>query len=467
MADDPPATDAERERAFAAERAARLRERARIQAEAQAETLRVLKLAQTDILAQLAAAPSDWALYHLTALKGEIARAIATMEAGVDRAIGDGLARAWAAGVQLVDAPLAAAGIDLTGALRAIDTRRLDAMQAFCTDRIKGIATTLIDRINGELGIAMIGGRTPFEAATAVADALKVGGVNRAVTIVQTEIGAAFSAATQARQEQAQEMLPGLRKQWRRSGKVHSRLTHDLADGQIKKPDEPFRVGGGRIMFPRDPKAPPKDRIRCGCTSLPFMASWEVVHPLDQPFTNAELDANATKRLLADAKATGYDGWARRILDRSAKPEGTVMTAGTVLPEVEDFLKRKADAVLVTREIGVSDRMLAHFVRDSKVAAGRAVPVAVAQRLPDILAAPKAVLWDEAAAKAGRPTLQYIAEVGGSETRLARFTVVLRDRDHRGKVHRHNFVVSAGLVARSELTNAKAYRLISGDLHAD
>jgi hypothetical protein len=461
---EPPATDAERDRAFKAERAARLKDRTRVQAETQAEALRVLKAAQDDIMAQLAAAPTDWQLYHLTALKAEIARAIADLERGLDSAITDGLDRAWTAGAQLIDAPVAAAGVELGGSLRAIDTRRLEAMQAFCTDRVKGMAGALLDKINGELGIAMVGGRSPFEAAQAVAGHLKVGGVNRAVAIVQTEVGAAFSAAAQARQEQAQAVLPGMRKQWRRSGKVHSRLTHDLADGQIKKPDEPFLVGGKPIMFPRDPKAPAKERIRCGCTSLPFMAHWEVAHPLDLPFTRAELDANATKRLLEDAKATGFDGWARRILDRTAKPDGTVMTAGTVLPEVEDFLKRKANAVLATREIGVADRMLFHFVRDAKVKAGRAVPADLARRLPEILAAPKAVLWDLAAAKAGRPTLQYIAEVGGSEKRLARFTLVLRDRDKRNKVERHNAVISAGLVARTELVNTDAYQVIRGAL---
>lgn len=464
MTDDPPASDAERDRAFKAERAARLKDRRRVQADAEAEVLRVLKLAQTDILAQLAGAPTDWQLYHLTALKAEIARAITEAEGKLDRAVSDGLETAWNAGALLVDAPIAAAGVELGGMLRAVDTRRLEAMQAFCTDRIKGISTTLIDKINGELGIAMVGGRTPFEAAQAVAGHLKAGGINRAVAIVQTEIGAAFSAAAQARQEQAQAVLPGMRKQWRRSGKVHSRLTHDLADGQIKKPDEPFLVGGKPIMFPRDPKAPAKERIRCGCTSLPLMAHWEVKHPLDQPFTRDELDANATKRLLDEAKATGFDNWADRILKRVAKPDGTVMTAGTLLPDVEDYLKRTAGVVVVTHEIGVADRVLFHFVRDAKVKAGRAVPADLARRLPEILAAPKAVLWDLAAAKAGRPTLQYIAEVGGTEKRLARFTLVLRDRDKRNKVQRHNAVISAGLVARTELDNINTYQVIHGAL---
>lgn len=475
MADDTPKSapksTEERTKAFLAERARRAKDGIRIQADTQAEVLRLLKEAQTSIAAELAGTPSDWQAYHLTKLRDAVVRAIGTMEAGMGQAVSDGLDKSWQAGVQLVDAPIAAAGVELAGMMPAIDTRRLEAMRAFCTDRIQGIAGDLVNAINGELGIAMIGGKTPFDAAQAIAKRIEAGGINRAVTIVQTELGAAFSAATQARQEQAASRLPGLRKQWRRSGKTHSRLTHDLTDGQIRKPEEPFLIGGAPIMFPRDPQAAPKDRIRCGCTSLPHMAHWEVRHPLDKPFTQAELDASQAKRRLQEVKATGYDTWAKRTLDGSRKPDGTVMTAGSLPPDVEDFLKRKADVALYTREIGVADRMLKHYVRDAKVDAavtvggkrkrGKAVPARVARRLPEILANPKAVLWDLGA---GTPTLQYIADVGGGETRLARFTVRLAERDGRQKLERHNFVISAGLVAKSELANPKAYQLVRGAL---
>lgn len=43
-----------------------------------------------------------------------------------------------------------------------------------------------------------------------------------------------------------------MKKQWRRSGKVHSRATHDLADGQVVGVDEKFQVGGEELRFPRD-----------------------------------------------------------------------------------------------------------------------------------------------------------------------------------------------------------------------
>lgn len=78
------------------------------------------------------------------------------------------------------------------------------------------------------------------------------------------------------RQLQTAQYLPGLHKQWRRSGKVHSRLQHDLADGQIRPVDEPFLVGGYALMYPRDLRAPAKHTINSGCDSLPWMEHWDL-----------------------------------------------------------------------------------------------------------------------------------------------------------------------------------------------
>lgn len=463
----PPETAAERTRAFLAERARQLRAGAHVTADTKAEVVRVLKQAQQEVAATLAAAPTDWQLYHLTHLKAEIARALAAAEAGLSAAVTEGLDRGWRAGVALVDAPLAAAGVALTAQLAATDTRRLEAMTAFCTDRIKNVAATVVNRINGELGLAMVGGKTPFQAAQAVAGILQKGGIDRAVTIVQTEVGAAFSAATQARQEQARAVLPGLRKQWRRSGKTHSRLTHDLADGQIRDVNEPFLVGGQPVMFPRDTAAPAKERIRCGCTSLPHMAHWGMSHPLDKPFSPSELDASPAKRRLEDAKATHYDTWAKSMVDKSKagvaggtnRRDGTVKTAGTLLPEVDAFLRAKGIQPL-TQEVAVSDRMLHHFVRDSKNAAGKSIPFRVARRLPQTLAKPQAVLWD----KRDPGTLHYITAVGGGEKRLARITVKVNHTVDRAKLNRHNFVISAGLVNKTTLADVKAYEMVTGAL---
>ena len=122
-----------------------------------------------------------------------------------------------------------------------------------------------------------------------------VAGRGRALTIVRTELGRAYSVAGQQRFDQAHEVLPGLQKQCRRSGKIHSRASHDRADGQVRPVGKPFDVAWVQLRLPRDPLAPAKETINCGCTSLPFIPSWEVMMPGRLPFTPAELAARPSR----------------------------------------------------------------------------------------------------------------------------------------------------------------------------
>ena len=87
-------------------------------------------------------------------------------------------------------------------------------------------------------------------------------------------LGRAYSVAGQQRMEQASEVLPGLRKQWRRSGKLRTRLTHDAIGGQLRDADKAFSVAGASLMFPRDPAGPTAETVNRGCQSLPWMESW-------------------------------------------------------------------------------------------------------------------------------------------------------------------------------------------------
>jgi hypothetical protein len=148
-----------------------------------------------------------------------------------------------------------------------------------------------------------------------------MGGISRrrAIAIVRTELGRAFATASQLRSEQAAEYLPNLKKQWRRSGKIHSRRKHDLTDGQVRPVDQPFILGTGhvsdpaasggiRIMHPHDPAAPPSETINCGCISLPYMESWKdaglLTDPGKRPFSAEEIRLNPVKQELAEPGAT-------------------------------------------------------------------------------------------------------------------------------------------------------------------
>lgn len=145
----------------------------------------------------------------------------------------------------------------------------------------------------------------------------------RATTIVRTEVSRAFAVAADARLAQAAEKVPGLQKQWRRSGKIHSRWTHDLMDGQVVDAGKPFRVpsleGGFDLMqYPHDPAAPAGQVINCGCVALPYRAQWAnnsrvrapeaptLATPGARPFTAQELRLDGRKAALdAQAKRAG------------------------------------------------------------------------------------------------------------------------------------------------------------------
>ncbi|WP_119304964.1 phage minor head protein [Dongia deserti] len=251
-----------------------------IQKDTDKEIRRLLKKALEQINHDLALAPDpkSWQAFHLSSLKENVKRALETMERGASSRLGSAAGQAWQAGIDLVDKPIEAAGgarFRLDGVLGEIDTRQLRAMRSFMTDRIGDISTSVANRINSELGLVMIGAKTQHQAAEAIG-ALIDGGRARATTIIRTELGRAFSVASQERYEQAAKKLPGLKKQWHRSGKVHSRPQHDAIDGQVRAVDEPFTLGNGiSLMFPRDPRAPAAETINCGCESVPFMDTWE------------------------------------------------------------------------------------------------------------------------------------------------------------------------------------------------
>lgn len=454
----PPATDAERARAFQAERQRQVRAQLALVAETEAEVRRLLADALVRIKAELAGTPSAFAEWRLGQLRREVERVLGETGTSAAAATGDGLSRSWDAGVALVDAPLEAAGV--VPQLVALDRTVLGQMQAFTTDRIRAVTTETMNRIGGELGLVMIGARTPYEAVQTVAAAVG-GGEARAVGIVRTELGRAWSAATQARQEQAVAAgVTGMRKQWRRSGRRHPRWNHEAIDGQVRKVDEPFQLAGGvTLMFPRDPKGPAKETINCGCVALPLMAHWEVVHPRERPFTRPELDASPQRRLLDDARVQGFHDWADALMSGRLRPSGRAETVGSLPPAVLAAV-RAAGFQPATAEIAITDRELLGFRAARKVTAkpGRlpiALPEATIRDLPALLAAPRAVLRDK---QVGGMELLFVIDIP-NEPRLGKVIVKLRDHDSRVKngARRHNWITSGGLVPQANLNDPAAY----------
>lgn len=283
-------TPAERNRAFRAERQRRLRARLKIQRDTVTEITRLLRVALERITGELAAATDETAVAFLSRRQAAVRQVLAEIDGQASARLSTAAGEVWEAGIALVDAPLAAGGIRIAASLGEVDTRQLTAMRAFMTDRIRNVTVTAANAINAELGLTVLGAKTPGESVTNITRILKSQSRGRAITIVRTELGRAFATAAQARMDQARETLPGLRKQWRRSGKTHSRVSHDQTDGQVVDIDERFTLAesGTKLRFPRDPRAPARETINCGCESLPYMEHWEVKDPGERPFTAEE-----------------------------------------------------------------------------------------------------------------------------------------------------------------------------------
>jgi len=293
-------TPAERKRLFERARREVLRQRSAIQRDTAKEIVRLLKQAQARIRETLASQPTEYERWQLPQLQRAIEQRLAEFERAASQAAGGGSAAAAQAGLELVDAPLRAGGLSIVGVAPGIDTRQLDAMRNFMTDRIKGLAARAIDRINTELGMVILGVQSPGEAIDKVARILGDESRQRAITIVRTEIGRAFSSAAHSRMKAAAQRVPGLKRIWRRSGKIHSRPEHDALDGEVRGVNDPWEVidKSGEIvklLYPRDPKAPPGQTINCGCEALPFMESWGI-EAAPVPFDERELPASELLR---------------------------------------------------------------------------------------------------------------------------------------------------------------------------
>jgi len=188
------------------------------------------------------------------------------------------LEKYWGMGQDLVDAQLGAAGI-YTGF--TLSTSSLDVLKDFTFHKIESLSTAAWDNIRSELSLGVMGQKTPQEVAGAIGKNLTDPSIfkniaTRAEVITETEMGRTFSQASQLRMEQAAQHVEGMEKMWVHAGhpKV-PRPGHVAAHGQHVPVDQPFIVDGVPMMFPRDPGAPLKEVINCGCDHVPYHKDWE------------------------------------------------------------------------------------------------------------------------------------------------------------------------------------------------
>lgn len=241
--------------------------------------IRLLAELRKQVAAELVAIPAEsYAALNLRATMRSIEGHLSTWQSTAGREVTTALSDVWNQGADFVPTISAAAGV--YSGIGHISTTMLDTLTEFTTHKFDNLAHDLNSKINAEVSLGILGQKTPGQ----IADAILGGGLEgtafttaqqRATTIVQTELGRAFSMATNLGIEKAQEVLPEMEKMWIHAGRPkQARLTHVIAHGQHVPANEKFLIGSIAMKYPRDPAGGAANSIHCGCDMVPYMPDW-------------------------------------------------------------------------------------------------------------------------------------------------------------------------------------------------
>lgn len=280
-------TDAQRQRAFQKAIAQQLREQGALVKQTRESLLAILTTISEQITVLLAAQPSDYQQWFLPQINAQIKTVLQGLQRQGETILDVALNDASAAGLAQLDNALRPAGVLLGGVAPAINMQLLTNIKAFHVNRIADITTRTASAIEIELSKVLIGAQSPYDATKAIQAIMGDAPRYRIKTIVNTSMSSVYNKSAADRYAQASEYLPGLKKQWHRSGKRDPRLSHYAAHLQAVPTNEPFNIGGVSMMQPHDLTAPAKETINCGCYMQPLMENWDVKLPAQKLTTAA------------------------------------------------------------------------------------------------------------------------------------------------------------------------------------
>ncbi|CAK0740393.1 hypothetical protein CCP1ISM_110008 [Azospirillaceae bacterium] len=159
-----------------------------------------------------------------------------------------------------------------------------------------------------------------------------------------------------------------------------------------------------------------------------------------------------------------FGGWVDALAAGGERPIGARRVVGAISqPQLDQLAARQ-----ITPESGVltiADRDVLHMLRDAKVAAGEALGVDDLKRLPEILAAPRAVLLDRESGD-----LLYVFDPAAGDGRDGKLVAVLdfstkqKSASGRRQTAVVNTIRSGGLVPRISLADQARYEVLEGGL---
>jgi SPP1 gp7 family putative phage head morphogenesis protein len=224
---------------------------------------RALQDARAEVLAKIQKAERDELVQQVAGGKLRAAAADFTFDLGK-----------WKKGMQVLMRKAAEVALQLAGKQMLEELSKDDVFTmppakalAFLADRenkLSDIADDVHRQIEESLQEGLLKGESMSKLADRVRGEFNEMGKARATRIAMTETAAAYGTAREAAMVQAGVQF----KIWLTSGNDNVRATHAAAQGQVRRVDEAFDVGGAQLQFPGDPDGPAEEIINCHCVQL-------------------------------------------------------------------------------------------------------------------------------------------------------------------------------------------------------
>jgi len=226
--------------------------------------LEMLRAAQQEVAAMTAT--TEWQAHKIPEMKEAVARAIEGFKQKFAASHNETLRNMWEAGIDTVAGPLQFVG--LSAVAPELSSTTLGILQGYSADLISGLTSDALKKINGEITMGVMGGKSPFDVMTAIGRNLEDKGAFRSIAaraeaIQRTEMANVHSNSREARAQATVRANPDLAwmKKWLSSGKVHARAHHEALDGVTVPVDEDFL---GYIPYPHAPGLAAAEVVNCG-----------------------------------------------------------------------------------------------------------------------------------------------------------------------------------------------------------
>jgi len=246
------------------------------------DVIKDLKALRNDVQLSLTSA-GDFESRNLTAILSQIERATENFKAKLSAQTGVSQTTAWELGQNTINTAINSAVATGEGLLPLLSNSQLLAMQTGTMDLISDVSDSMKSKIRNEIRRATLGGQSAYNTMQNIDRIIGIskeeGITKKAEDIARTEMSRVFNTASFLRTKQSEEAGIKMLKWWLTAGDERVRDDHkqaglDYSEENAIPSEEPFDVGGEKLMYPGDPLASAKQAVNCRCKAI-YIASPE------------------------------------------------------------------------------------------------------------------------------------------------------------------------------------------------